>query len=40
MSVSDQRSVPELVATVASDLGDLIRKESELLRGLPPGACA
>ena len=30
--MSDQRSVPELIATVASDLGDLVRKESELLR--------
>lgn len=32
MSVSDQRSVPELIARVASDLGDLVRKQSELLR--------
>src|SRR6202008_44139 len=32
MSEPDQRSVPELIATVASDLGDLVRKESELLR--------
>ena len=32
MPEPDQRSVPELIATVASDLGDLVRKESELLR--------
>lgn len=32
MPEPDQRSVPELIATVASDLADLVRKESELLR--------
>ena len=32
MPEPDQRSVPELIATVATDLADLVRKESELLR--------
>jgi hypothetical protein len=32
MSEPDPRSVPELVASVATDLADLVRKESELLR--------
>jgi ABC-type uncharacterized transport system permease subunit len=32
MPEPEQRSVPELIATVANDLGDLVRKESELLR--------
>lgn len=32
MPEPDNRSVPELIASVATDLGDLVRKESELLR--------
>lgn len=32
MPEPEQRSVPELIAKVATDLGDLVRKESELLR--------
>jgi hypothetical protein len=32
MAEPEYRSVPELVATVSSDLADLVRKESELLR--------
>lgn len=32
MPEPDQKSVPELIARVATDLSDLMRKESELLR--------
>lgn len=32
MAQPEHRSVPELIASVATDLADLVRKESELLR--------
>jgi hypothetical protein len=32
MSETDNRSIPDLISAVAADLGDLVRKESELLR--------
>ena len=32
MAEPEHRSVPELIASVATDLADLVRKESELLR--------